>query len=129
MNVEGIGVNEVVGTDPLTVMLRFSKFTNQQVVQVKADGFDQVEDMGINVLEEQDIKDLSNSLVRLLGIGGRVIFGIARTKRLTGMIHWIQDYERVSLEDAVITGTTQDEIRDIWSRVLERENARKTQLI
>ena len=84
--------------------------------------------MEIDVLEEQDIKDLSTSLGRLPAAEGRVSFGIVRTNRLIGMIHWIQDHERVSLKAVVISGTTQDEIRVMCSRALERANARKAEL-
>ena len=79
--------HEVVDADLLVVMLKFVGFTNQQVVRVRADSLDQLEDMGIDVLEEQDIKDLSNSLGRLPAAGGRVNFGITRTKSLIGMMH------------------------------------------
>jgi len=128
MNFEGVGAHEDVEADPLAVMLGFSGFNNQQVVWVQADGFEQLEDIGIDVLEEQDIKDISTSLGRLPATGGWVSFGIARTKRLIGMMHWIQNHERVSLKLAGINGTTQDKIREMWSRALERANTRKAEL-
>ena len=68
MNFEGVGAHEEVEADMLAVMLGFSRFTNQQVVQVRSDGFNQFEDMGIDVLVEQDINDLSTSLDRLSAI-------------------------------------------------------------
>ena len=68
MNFEGVGAHEEVEADMLAVMLGFSGFTNQQVVQVRSDGFNQFEDMGIDVLVEQDINDLSTSLDRLSAI-------------------------------------------------------------
>ena len=73
--------------DPLATMLEFAGFTEPQVVRIRADGFDQLDDLGLDVLEAEDIKDLSVTLGRLPANGGRVNFGIAQTKRLIGMMH------------------------------------------
>ena len=62
--------------------------------------------MGIDVLEEQDIKSLAESISRQPA-AVRVSFGIAITKWLICMMHWVQDHERVSLEAAVMVGTTE----------------------
>ena len=93
--------------DPLATMLEFAGFTVPQVVKIRADGFDQLDDLGLDVLEAEDIKDLSVTLGRLPANGGTVNFGIARTKRLIGMMHWVQDHERVSLTANVAVGTTE----------------------
>ena len=111
--------------DPLATMLEFAGFTEPQVEKIRADGFDQLDDLGLDVLEAEDIKDLSVTLGRLPANGGRVNFGIARTKRLIGMMHWVQDHERVSLTANVVVGTTAVNMRGMWSRALERANARK----
>ena len=127
MNFEGVGADIVVENDPVAVMLGFVGFTPAQVVRIRADGFDQLEDMGIDVLEEQDITSLADSMSRQPA-GRRISFGIARTKRLIGMMHWVQDHERVSLEAAIVVGTTEEEMRGMWSRALERANSRKAEL-
>jgi len=72
---------------------------------------------------EQDIKDLS----QFLGsrhTSSRSSFGITRTKRLSGILHCIHDYERVSITPVVVVGTTQDDIRDELTSALQRANAR-----
>ena len=40
------------------------------------------------------------------------------------MMHWVQDHESVSLTENVAVGTTADSMRRMWSRALERANAR-----
>ena len=87
MNFEPTAVGVVLEADPMAVLLDHVGFNNKQIARIRADGFDQLEDMALDVLEEQDIKDLSESLARLPAAQGRVNFGIARTKRLIGMMH------------------------------------------
>ena len=113
-----------VEMDPLKVLLNFAGFTDTQVTRIKQDGFDSIDDMTIQALEEEDIKKLSETFGQMPS-SNRISFGIARTKRLIGMMHWIQDHERVSLPAKVPVGVTQDEMREAWSRALERANARK----
>ena len=57
--------------------------------------------MGIDVLEKKDITSLADSMSRQPA-GHRISFDIARTKRLIGMMHWVQDQERVSLYMAIV---------------------------
>ena len=84
-------VSPAIGTDlieePLGTMLEFTGFTELQVIRIRADGFNQIDDLGLDVLETEDIKDLSATLCRLPANGDRVRFGIARTKHLIGMMH------------------------------------------
>ena len=53
-------------------------------------------------LNEKDIGNLAESYVKRTVADGRFIFGLQRTKRLKAMIHWIQDFQRVS--DVPTTG-------------------------
>ena len=80
--------------DPPYVMLDIAGFNNAQANRIRADGFDSIDDMGIDVLEEQDIKDLASTFSRMPATS-RISFGIARTKRLIRMMHWVQDHERM----------------------------------
>ena len=114
-----------VESDPLKVLLKFVGFTDAQAKKVRDEGFDSVDQIGIEILEEEDIKKLAESFGRMTG-SNRFSFGIARTKRLIGMMHWIQDHERVSLPVKVVTGVTEDDMRAAWFRATERANARKT---
>ena len=45
---------------------------------------------------EKDITELSESFSRRTATNGRIDFGIRRTKRLKFMMHWVQDFYRVS---------------------------------
>ena len=79
--------------------------------------------MGIETLEHQDTKDLATTF-SLLPAATHISFGIARTKRLIRMMHWVQDHECVSLTDSVTVGTTQLKMLDAWSKALEGANSR-----
>ena len=50
----------------------------------------------IQALTEKDIKDLQESFARRTAQNDRINFGICRTKRLKNMMHWVQDFYRVS---------------------------------
>ena len=50
----------------------------------------------IQSLNEKDITELSESFSRRTATNGRIDFGIRRTKRLKFMMHWVQDFYRVS---------------------------------
>ena len=97
--------------EPLATMLEFTGFTELQVVRIRADGFNQLDNLGLDVLESEDIKDLSVTLGRLPANGGRASFGIACTKRLIGMMYWVQDHDHVSLTTNVAVGTTEETMR------------------
>ena len=96
-------------------------------MRIHADGFDQLEDMGIDVLEEKDITSLADSMSRQPA-GHRNTLGIARTKRPIDMMHWVQNHERASREAAIVVDKTEEEKKGMWSRALERANSRKVEL-
>ena len=94
-------------------------------MRIRADCFDQLEDMSLDFLDERDIKDLAKLLARIPANGGRVIFGVTMMKRLIGMIHWVQSYERVYLTPTVVNGVIQEEMRQLCSEAFGRSNTRK----
>ena len=47
-------------------------------------------------LTEKHILDLEYSYSKQTAADGRLIFGLQNTKRLKSMIHWVQDFARVS---------------------------------
>ena len=59
------------------------------------DAFSEFSD--IQSLTEKDITELSESFGRRTVTNGRIDFGIRRTKRLKFMMHWVQDFYRVSM--------------------------------
>ena len=58
------------------------------------------------MLSIKDIKNILSSFVSRNITTGRIIFGIRRTKLLTTLVHWIQDFYRVSSQPS-ITGLSQ----------------------
>ena len=75
--------------------------------------------MALDVLEEQNIKDLTKYLANSPANGGHVTFGISRTKRLIG-------HGYINLTLTVTIGVTQEEVSLLWSEALERVNAKKS---
>jgi hypothetical protein len=47
-------------------------------------------------LVEKDIRDMAEEFAKRTIAGGRIVFGLGRIKRLTGVMHWIQDCFRAS---------------------------------
>ena len=47
-------------------------------------------------LTKKDILDLEYSYSKRTAADGRLIFGLQKTKHLKSMIHWVQDFARVS---------------------------------
>lgn len=109
--------------DPSAVILNFAGFTNDQANRIRVEAFDSIDDMGIQILEDQDKKELAKDFSRFLETT-RISFGIAYPKRLIRMINWVQDHEFVPLTTSFTVGTTQLELMDILFKVLECENFR-----
>ena len=63
---------------------------------------------GILSLNEKDIKDLSEVFGLRTANNRRINFGICRTKKFKVMLHWFQDFKRVSSTPS-IDGLTQDD--------------------
>ena len=85
---------------PLAVMLNFVGFANTQANRIREDGFDAIEEKGIETLEDQDIKDLATTF-SCLPASSRISFGIARIKRHSWDDKW-KNHVRVthSVEEA-----------------------------
>ena len=47
-------------------------------------------------LVDKDIRDMAEEFGKRSQLNGRIIFGLGRTKKLTGVMHWIQDCHRTS---------------------------------
>ena len=45
-------------------------------------------------LVEKDIRDMADEFGKRTVANGRIVFGLGRTKKLTGVMHWIQDCYR-----------------------------------
>ena len=47
-------------------------------------------------LTEKDISDLEKSYLKRTAADSRLIFGLQKTKHLKSMVHWVQEFARVS---------------------------------
>ena len=82
--------------DQIDSMLTWIGFNQQNRTSIMNDAFTTYEDF--KSLTEKDITYLSNSFARRTIQNDRINFGIRRTKRLKQMVHWVQDFYRVSLK-------------------------------
>ena len=83
---------------------------------------DQFEDM--LELTEKDISDLENSYSKRTAADGRLIFGLQETNRLKSMIHWVQDFARVS-ETPNMDDLDEASFRDALGVAVQRFTIRK----
>jgi hypothetical protein len=54
-----------------------------------AAGISEFEDF--RYLVEKDIRDLADEFGKRSGANGKIVFGLGRTKKSTGVMHWVQD--------------------------------------
>ena len=47
-------------------------------------------------LVEKDIRDMADEFGKRTVANGRIVFDLGRTKKLTGVMHWVQDRFRAS---------------------------------
>jgi hypothetical protein len=66
----------------------------EQRERIMASGLADYEDF--RYLVEKDIRDMADEFGKRSQQNGRIIFGLGRTKKLTGVMHWIQDCHRTS---------------------------------
>ena len=57
-------------------------------------GLGQFEDF--RYLVEKDIRDMADEFGKRTQANGRIVFGLGRTKKLTGVMHWVQDCHRAN---------------------------------
>ena len=64
--------------------------TAQSRQRIMEDAFTTFEDF--RLLNERDISKLAEAFGKCTQADGRIIFGLSRTKKLKGLMHWIQDH-------------------------------------
>jgi hypothetical protein len=57
-------------------------------------GLAQFEDF--RYLVQKDIRDMADDFAKGTQAAGRIVFGLGRTKKLVGVMHWVQDCFRPS---------------------------------
>ena len=98
-------VQDVVAHDPdppdapsnkMDIALFMIGFENAQVRErSRAEGFETFD--YLKSMKEKDIRDLADLYIRRTTVGdGRFILGVRRIRYLIGIVHWVQDFVRVS---------------------------------
>jgi hypothetical protein len=59
---------------------------------IMAAGLAQFDDF--RYLNEKDIRDMADEFGKRTAANGRIVFGLGRTKKLVGAMHWVQDCYR-----------------------------------
>ena len=93
--IEEIQADGPGAVNPMDLALQWIGFDNEATRnRLRIEGFDAFSDL--QSMREKDIRDLAESYGRRTVADGRFIFGVRRIRYLIGMIHWVQDFVRVS---------------------------------
>jgi len=95
--------------------------TEAQRVALVADCFGSFEDL--KVLTEKDVATMSTDFGGRKEVRDRIYFGTRRTKSVKGLVHWIQDFYRVS-ETPSIVGLNEVTFKQQLERALARADIR-----
>ena len=82
------GINDL---DQTLTWIGFNTIDSRYAIQIDNEQFKEMLE-----LTKKDISDLEYSYSKRTAADGRLIFGMQKTKRLKSMIHWVQDFARVS---------------------------------
>ena len=116
-----IGINE---DDSVQQIIHWIGFvTNTQRTAVFDDSIGSWDD--IRMFSEKDMNNMARDFAgRTAQGGGRINFGIRRTKKLIGLAHWVQDFYRI-YSTLSIEGLSQVTFSTQLERALERQRARE----
>lgn len=71
-------------------------------------------------LVEKDVRDMAEEFSKRAVANGRIIFGIGRIKRLSGLMHWVQDCFRTNTDPHNVV-FDEDALNEALSRALVRK--------
>ena len=116
-----IGINE---DDSVQQIIHWIGFVTQiQRTSVFNDSIGSWDD--IRMFSEKDMNNMARDFAgRTATGGGRINFGIRRTKKLIALAHWVQDFYRVSNTPS-IEGLSQVTFSTQLERALDRQRARE----
>ena len=115
------GISEA---DSVSQILHWIGFTiDAQRENIQNDAIATFDD--IKVLTEKDVTQLATDFASRTIPNGRMSIGARRTKRLKGLLHWVQDFYRVS-EQPSIVGLQEDTFRAALDTALLRAEVRQT---
>ena len=78
----------------LRFVLQTIGFNPAETDSVMQAGLSEFEDF--RYLVEKDIRDMAEEFGKRTVVQGRIVFGLGRTKKLTGVMHWVQDRFRAN---------------------------------
>jgi hypothetical protein len=91
--------------------------------RIRQEGFGSFDDL--MHMKEKDIRDLADSYGRRTVADGRVIFGLRRIRYLIGLIHWVQDFARISEEPTILGLNNAIQLRQALDEAYYRADVRK----
>ena len=81
-------INEM---EQMLTWIGFNTSASREALQIDIEQFEDMLE-----LTKKDISDLDYSYSKRTAADGRLTFGLQRTKHLKSMIHWVQEFSRVS---------------------------------
>ena len=93
--------------------------------RLQAEGFESFDD--ILAMKEKDVRDLAESYSRRTIADGRTIFGIRRIRYMIGLIHWVQDFERIGESPSLEGINEQAQLRMVLDEASRRADVRKVE--
>ena len=91
MSEDDDGDDDIDEMEQTLTWIGFNTTASRDVLQTNIEQFEDMLE-----LTEKDISDIEYSYSKRTAADGRLIFGLQKTKRLDSMIHWVQDFARVS---------------------------------
>ena len=83
----------LIGVDKVLQVIGFESEAERTGISMQT-GLGRFEDF--RYLVEKDIRDMADEFGKRTQANGRIVFGLGRTKKLTGVMHWVQDCHRAS---------------------------------
>ena len=113
-DIEGLGAEGAPPVeeplDPMDTALQWVGFENESTREcLRREGFESFDDS--KSMKEKDIRDHDESDGRRTVGDGRFIFGVRHIMYLMGMIHWVQDFARVSESASLVPSSTRRSLR------------------
>ena len=79
----------------------------------------------VKVMTEKDVSALVTDFANRNQANGRVHIGSRKAKRLKGLLHWVQDFYRVSREPSIV-GLNEESFLEALENAIERAQVRKS---
>lgn len=115
---------ETIEEDPIQQLLELIGFSEDETERIIQSGLQKYSDF--KYFSEKDIRDVAEEFAKRTVNDGRIIFGIGRTKRMIGMMHWIQDNFRCSIFNPDPNEFNLESVEISFERALTRKRVEET---